>query len=250
MKMIISSKTHGDHAVYFDDEDLDLIKKYRWSIWKSMTGKFYAFHSWKRDGEEVSIKMHRLVMRHENKRLPLIDHLDGNTLNNKKSNLRIAEHSQNSMNRGKTKRNKSGYKGVTKKKNRYVVNIVVRGTIYRGGSFTNAIDAAKKYDEMAKIHHGEFACLNFPVINKTEDVSDDKIYTQPIYDRKRFNSTGFRGVCVIKDAVENKFRAYINYNKKREELGCYPDSVLAAKAYDARAKEIFGERATLNFNQS
>lgn len=248
MKMLINSKTHGEHTVYFDDEDLELIKQYKWGIWKSKTGKLYAFHSWKRDGEEVSIKMHRLVMGVEHNRLPLIDHRNGNTLNNKKSNLRIVTHSQNSMNRGKTVKNKSGFKGVTKKsKNRYVAVISVRGHSYRGGTFSNPIDAATKYDEMAKKYHGEFANLNFPSTNKTKEDENDKIYVQPICERKRQNSTGFRGVCKIDGSVKNKYRAYINYNRRRESLGCFSDPVLAAKVYDARAKEIHGSKAVLNF---
>jgi len=249
MKMIINSPTYGNHTVFFDDEDIDLIKKYRWSIWRSATGKFYAFHSWKRSGEEVSIKMHRLVMGVEREKYPLIDHCDGNTLNNKKVNLRKAVHSQNSMNRGKTIKNKSGFKGVSKKtKNRYQVVVVVKGKRHYGGLFENPIDAAKKYDEMAKKHHGEFAYLNFPSLKIEKPKLNDKIYVQPLGDRKRENSTGFRGVNPYNNT--GKYKAYIQVNKKMMVLGIFDNPLDAAKEYDKAAKKYKGNRATLNFPTS
>ncbi len=247
MKMAIKSPSHGEHTVYFDDEDLDLIKQYKWGIWKSKTGRFYAFHSWKRNGEEVTIKMHRLVMKAASRKL--IDHIDGDTLNNKKNNLRIVEHSQNSMNRGKTVKNKSGFKGVSKKSaNRYQAVITVGGETHSGGLFNSPVDAAKKYDEMAKKYHGEFAFLNFPD-KKEQTICADVIYTQEIGPRKRENSTNFRGVAKVTDSKKNKFRAYINVNGERINLGCFKTDIDAAKAYDEAARRHHGVYASLNFNQ-
>lgn len=61
---------------------------------------------------------------------------------------------------------------------------------------------------------------------------------------RRPNRTGFRGV----DFVEGKwFRAKIGYGGRKITIGRYPDPVSAARAYDARAHELFGEFAVLNF---
>jgi hypothetical protein len=250
MKMVIISPKYGSHTVLFDDEDLDLIKKYRWSIWRSYNGKFYAFHSWKREGKEVSIKMHRLIMGVQDNRTPLVDHRDGDTLNNKKENLRMAAHSQNSMNRGKTSKNNCGYKGVSKKTpNRYQAAITVNGKRYYGGLFEDPIDAAKKYDEMALKYHGEFAYFNFPLpttISKCD--KDDLVYVQPTCDRKRKNTTGFRGVYFNGGSKVNPFFACLEVDGERVRLGVFSDAISAAKEYDKAAKKHFGIRASLNFH--
>lgn len=90
----------------------------------------------------------------------VIDHKDGNGLNNVRSNLRDASSGQNNFNVGITKRNKSGYKGVYGYRGKYVACIRKSGKLIHGGSFVTAIDAAKKYNELAIEHHGEFAWLN------------------------------------------------------------------------------------------
>jgi hypothetical protein len=60
------------------------------------------------------------------------------------------------------------------------------------------------------------------------------------------NSTSpFKGVCF--DKSRNKFAAYIKHNGKRFALGRFISEIEAAKAYDKRAKELFGEFAYLNF---
>lgn len=57
------------------------------------------------------------------------------------------------------------------------------------------------------------------------------------------NTTGFKGVCKIKD----KWVSRIQFNKKKIYIGCFNNKIEAAKAYDIKAKEIFGEYANLNF---
>lgn len=89
-----------------------------------------------------------------------IDHRDGNGLNNQKSNLRVATCQQNNFNVPLTKRNKSGYEGVYKNRNSFIACIRIGGTLIHGGSFRTAIEAASKYNQLAKQHHGEFAWLN------------------------------------------------------------------------------------------
>jgi len=59
------------------------------------------------------------------------------------------------------------------------------------------------------------------------------------------NSSGFKGVCYIEKL--NKYRAYINYCGKQINLGLYLDKTQAAKAYNGKACELFGEYAKLNF---
>lgn len=162
MEIIINSPKHGRHIILIDDADYYLINPYRWYIWKSKVGTFYACHSWKRKNEEVTIKMHRHILGITDPKIK-VDHVDTNPLNNKRDNLRIATRSQNAMNRGKTIKNTTGFKGVTfePKKKLYRVILTAGGVSYSGGRHKNIINAAKKYDELAIKHHGEFANLNF-----------------------------------------------------------------------------------------
>lgn len=89
-----------------------------------------------------------------------VDHKNGNGLDNRRSNLRLATTQQNNFNVGITKRNTSGYKGVYPARNGFVATIRKSGKLYHGGTFKTALEAAKKYNELAKQYHGEFAWLN------------------------------------------------------------------------------------------
>jgi len=90
------------------------------------------------------------------------DHIDGDPLNNRRSNLRESFLSENLWNRGKSKNNTSGYKGVSffKSAGKFKARISRNGRRYFLGHFDNAVDAARAYDRAAVRMHGEFARLN------------------------------------------------------------------------------------------
>jgi len=162
MRVKIYSPTYGERIVFIDKEDWEPLKRYKWGVWRSpLNGKFYVVHSWKRGGEEVTIRMHRMILGVSDPGIK-VDHIDGDSLNNTRRNLRIATCSQNSMNRGKTVKNRSGFKGVIfePKKKLYRVVITANRKVVRAGRFKNPVDAAKKYNELAIKYHGEFARLN------------------------------------------------------------------------------------------
>jgi hypothetical protein len=139
------------YDVDIDDDDLHYAKIGGWCTHgNKLKGRTY-FH--KRDGR----LLHRLIA--NAKPGQLVDHIDGNTLNNKKSNLRLCTNSQNLMNRGKTCKNTSGYKGVTwdKKKQKWVAHIMKDYRQNFVGYFTNAYDAHLARSEKIKEIHGEYA---------------------------------------------------------------------------------------------
>lgn len=94
----------------------------------------------------------------------VLDHINGDTLDNRIVNLRDADLNQNSQNRRAV--SLSGYKGVQAEKstaNPWKASIRVRGKLSHLGMFKTAEQAAEAYDAAALMHFGEFAKLNFPV---------------------------------------------------------------------------------------
>ncbi len=91
-----------------------------------------------------------------------VDHIDGNVLNNKKSNLRLCTNRENSMNQSKSKRSKNKFKGISidKRTNRVYAQICVNGKRIHIGTFSDDIEAARAYNKAAAHYFGEFAKLN------------------------------------------------------------------------------------------
>lgn len=151
-----------------DDEDYEWLSKYYWNITNNTTTTNYARSSC---FGKPSVRMHRLIMGLGDWKTDkiFVDHIDGNGLNNQKSNLRLCDKSQNGANRRKIKHSTS-YTGVRRIKpyNKYyhTAQIKVKGkSIHLGcflGTSEGAVEAAKAYDSAAKKYFGEFANLNFP----------------------------------------------------------------------------------------
>ena len=102
--VIIASNTK--RHFFIDKEDFEKIKKYRWYE----DGSGYLI-SYKRETDETcNVRLHRIIM--DAKRECVVDHIDRNPLNNRKSNLRICTKQQNSFNQSIRKESKSGIIGV------------------------------------------------------------------------------------------------------------------------------------------
>lgn len=95
----------------------------------------------------------------------LVDHVNGNTLDNRRNNLRVVTVAENSRNTGLRTDNSTGYKGVGRilPSGKYRAYIGVNEQFISLGSYDNPEEAARAYDEAARFYFGEFACVNFPM---------------------------------------------------------------------------------------
>lgn len=90
-----------------------------------------------------------------------VDHENNDTLDNRKSNLRVVVESNNSKNRkGRNKNNKSGYRNVSLIKGKWVVQLQIDGKNKKLGSFDDVHEAGKFAEEMRQKYYGEFAGKN------------------------------------------------------------------------------------------
>jgi len=163
-----------------DEDDYDELIKLKWHAGK-YGHKFYAKKGGPATGSRkirsAQIKMHRFIMKVTDPKIH-IDHVNGNTLDNRKSNLRACTMGQNSKNRSSARNSASKYLGVnthkkinilsdgTPKKYQYWrAEIRINGKAIFLGQFPfteeGEILSAKAYDEAAIKYHGEFANLNF-----------------------------------------------------------------------------------------
>ncbi len=164
MELIVPTKNLGNKSIFIDSEDYHLIKKYNWHVQKDKLNLYGRAHIRNKDGYKC-LKMHRVIMGILDSNIH-IDHINGNGLDNRRCNLRIATIAENSRNVGKNSRNTTGYKGVYMyksgpSKGLFTATLRCKSEKYHGGYFKTAIEAAKKYDEMSKKYHGEFGYLNF-----------------------------------------------------------------------------------------
>jgi hypothetical protein len=144
---------HGREAI-IDAEDAELVGKYNWSLYS----KGYAATSVRAaNGKKKTLSLHRLVMNPPDGMD--IDHIHGETLDNRKSQLRFATHSQNEHNKGAPATNTSGFKGVnwSKRNKKWRAQIRSNSKSIHLGLFHSPEAAHAAYCEAAKRLHGEFA---------------------------------------------------------------------------------------------
>jgi len=146
-----------------DDEDYEKLRLYTWHATPVRKGHkgFYATTNVKISHNKYKkSRMHREIMQPQTGMV--IDHIDGDSLNNQRSNLRICTVSENVRNCSLYKTNTSGFKGVhwNQKKKRWVARVRLNGKAVLNKMFVEKIDAVKAYNEKAKEYFGEFARIN------------------------------------------------------------------------------------------
>ncbi len=147
-----TGKHAGKYETTVDDCDADLAEL-NWMVHSNSWTNYVMRYK--------NIFMHRVILERilgrEFCHNEFTDHINNNGLDNRRENLRIVTSSQNNMNRGKTIRNKVGYKGVSKLPYNYRAVINVNGKQHHLGTFPTPELAYEAYCKAATKYHGAFA---------------------------------------------------------------------------------------------
>ena len=205
-----------------DDDMFEYLNQWKWYYY----GRYVVRSAYNKQTKKLDgFSMHRLIM----SALPgnVVDHIDHDPLNNTKVNLRLVTGKQNSYNRRSVKNTTSQYKGVhyNKRLQRWRAQIGVEGKYLDLGNFDSESEAAKAYNDAARLHFGEHAYLNhvFGFDSRTVDIKPKR---QP---RSQFNGVNF-------DIASNKWRSRSYLDGKRIHLGVYASEEEAAHAHDIFVK--------------
>jgi len=152
----------GGLVALVDDADAILVYPYRWRASRRLaSGQIYVMRDVYQDGLHTREYLHRFLL----KSGPgvVVDHVNGDRLDNRRANLRECSRSQNNANsrRGRRARSTSPYRGVRRYGKGWRAEISVDRKVKCLGTFTTPEDAAAAYDAAALRHHGEFARTNF-----------------------------------------------------------------------------------------
>ena len=221
--------TQGKVAIV-DDADYAAVSQYAWHF-NACTG-----YAGRRDWQAKRyVLMHRYIMAAPQGME--VDHINGDKLDNRRSNLRLATTLQNSHNTASQKGARSGYKGVSVYDNRFYVRIMVEGKNTYYGRYSDERTAARIYDYAARIHYGEFAYINLP----------EELLTQHEFNmlvKRNIPSSQYRGVSW--STSKQRWIACIQVDGRFKSIGRYTDEVTAARQYNEAARKYHGAKAILN----
>ena len=148
----------GD-VTLISDEDLERVAEWAWRKKTVRPGVNYVEMANKKS--KPGIPLHRFIMNPPDGLL--VDHKDGDGMNNQRENLRICTNADNVRNRKLHSNSTTGYKGVWfyNSHKKYSASIMSHGNKYFLGLYDDPIEAARAYDKKARELHGEFARPNF-----------------------------------------------------------------------------------------
>lgn len=152
-----------------DDEDYDFLMQWKWQLLTfghAYRTEVISYDPATRKQTKKSVLMHRVIMNPPDGMV--VNHIDGNALNNTRNNLRVTTQKSNMANRiktGKVKSERSSiYKGVQQrvesKDPKYSACIRIEGKLKYIGTYSSEIEAAKAYNQKAIEAFGEYAHLN------------------------------------------------------------------------------------------
>lgn len=145
------------YVTLIDCEDWKKALHISWHVGLTNSGYARAEAGVAHGGKRKILRLARFLMGVDFGDPRIVDHINGDALDNRRANLRICTKAQNNLNRGPNKSN-NGHKGVTWRsdKRKWEVRISVKRKVYRLGYFTDFDEACAAYREVAPKYHGEF----------------------------------------------------------------------------------------------
>jgi len=257
-----------------DDEDYERLKNYRVYEHFTTSGKTYFYVA--KNHNKAKCALHRFIVN-----APfdtMVDHVNGNSCDHRRANLRFCTQQQNMWNKSVVK-SSQGFKGVRRenrsngrkasRKIRFYAALYFNGKHFKKYA-SGKIGAALKYDCLARDYFGEFACVNFPqsgeqgvngwqknyqfLAKKLQERTATYTFMESKYPKGRSsfkNRFGYKGV----KTKSYKTRSGKRKRKYQAELVCdgkkYNKSAKtaleAAKKYDQLARHLLKHEACLNF---
>ena len=230
----------ADLTCLVDAADYEYLSQWKWHLRSGYPcrAKWLSRNPPKR----TYIQMHRVILNPSADKC--IDHINGNTCDNRRENLRICTHIENSRNRAITG-GSSQFKGVTHDKNsgRWYACIRVDGTLLSLGYFECETEAAQCYNAAATEYFKEFARLNpVPMLDLTwQQISVAAIHR---YNEAKYSSK-YIGVSFSKNS--GRWIATISSGASDGYLGIFDDEKTAALCADAAIVETHGNDRPRNF---
>lgn len=145
----ITQRSGQTHTVYIDEQDKELVSKYTWSI----DSGGYAGTNILTPTGQTRLLLHRLLM---NLGELVVDHVNRNKLDNRRCNLRVCTHSNNSHNKGTYTNNTTGYRGIVLHRGKYKVQCRLNGTNTHFGVYTTKHAAGIVAGIIRRELHGEY----------------------------------------------------------------------------------------------
>ena len=148
--------TQGLYAVV-DDDDFEELNRHKWTARRNRPGGVtYAARGRKASDPPGAqqVRMHRAVMGDPQRGLE-IDHINGNGLDNRKSNLRFTDAALNRANSRKFRNSKNRYKGVRKTTSgRWQALVTINHKQIHIGTYDDPLDAARAFDAWVALNRG------------------------------------------------------------------------------------------------
>lgn len=243
---------NSDIIYKIDKDDYAFAQKHNWFSHGSPTGDGrYRYLVCKQDGKTK--KYHIIIMEEEIERLEselqyktrvIVDHINGDVYDNRRSNLRVRTQSENNMNKVVQRNNTSGIVGISwhKRDNVWQAYISVEDKSIRLGEFYYLRNAVKARIEAERKYFGEHSLSNrdYEYSEYVEKILSMPEVKEPVIKTRPNNETGMIGVKKIND---NKFVSSIIHpeTKKRIEKTFY--NINDAKEWKIlKEEEFFGHR--------
>lgn len=177
-------ETRNGYKFLVDSEDFELANDRRWKAFvfskrrkNGEWGKKFIYLTRRiyKDGKQTTEYLHRNIINAP--KGMRVDHINGNTLDFRRSNLRLCTHAENKANTDKYINNSSGFKGVCwhKQRGKWLATIEVKGVQKNLGIYHTKESAAMAYNIAAEKHFGKFAKYNmiFEKYNEPEESMGD-----------------------------------------------------------------------------